>query len=189
MRPVLLAPPAIEPMTLQEAKLYLRIDQADEDELVRGLLVAARLLVEAASGRQWIDQTWRLILDAWPSSGMFRLPVAPARQVTGVRVFSREGAATQLAAAVVALETGADPPALWVTQAVPQPGRFRSGLEIDVLCGFGPTQAALPEGLRQAILCLTARWYEQRGDSPEGMDASLPADVMALMRPHRRVRF
>ena len=122
MRPVLITPPATEPVSLAEAKLYLRIDQDDEDDLIRALVVAARLLVEAASGRMLIDQGWRIVLDRWPAGGVLRLPLSPVRQVTGVRVRDAAGAAAELAASALVLEIGADPPMLRVAQPVPPPG-------------------------------------------------------------------
>lgn len=188
MRAMLIAPPPLEPASLEEAKLYLRIDQDDEDDLVRTFLVAARLLVEAASGRMLIEQSWRIVLDAWPASGVLRLPVSPVHEVLAIRVFDGDGAATTLPNATLALETGADPPALWVERAPLLPGRPRSGIEIDLRCGFGPAASDVPAGLRQAILRLAARWHEERGDASSGPHAGLPADIMALIAPHRQVR-
>ena len=181
MRPVLITPPATEPVSLAEAKLYLRIDQDDEDDLIRALVIAARLLVEAASGRMLIDQGWRIVLDRWPAGGV-------VRQVTGVRVRDAAGAAAELAASAVVLEIGADPPMLRVEQPVPPPGLSSGGIEIDLLVGFGPGPAQTPEGLRQAMLALCARWFERRGDDLDGPAARLPAQVMALVQPHRMMR-
>jgi uncharacterized phiE125 gp8 family phage protein len=188
MRPILLTPPVVEPVTLPEAKLYLRMDSPDEDDLIRALIVAARLLIEAASGRLLINQTWRLVLDAWPVSGTARLPLAPVFQIVTARVFNAQGVPAIVAASALALETGADPPALWIQAAVPGPGRAMAGIEIDVLAGFGGAATAIPEPFRQAILIMVARWFEQRGDTSQRGDARLPADVLALIAPFRRVR-
>jgi uncharacterized phiE125 gp8 family phage protein len=188
MRPILLTPPAAEPVSLAEAKLYLRIDGADEDDLVRALIVAARLLIEAASGKLLIHQTWRFVLDAWPVSGTARLPLGPVSQIIAARVFNALGMPTIVAVSALALETGADPPAIWVQSAVPGPGRAVAGIEIDVLAGFGAAGASVPEPFRQAILMMVARWFEQRGDVAQRGDARLPADVLALITPYRRVR-
>lgn len=188
MRPVLITPPATEPVLLAEAKLYLRIDHDDEDDLIRALVTAARQLVEAASGRMLIDQGWRIVLDRWPAGGVLRLPLSPVRQVTGVRVRDAAGAAAELAASALALEIGADPPMLRVEQSVPPPGLPSGGIEIDLLVGFGPGPAQTPEGLRQAMLALCGRWFERRGDDLDGPAARLPAQVMALVQPHRMMR-
>lgn len=188
MRPILLTPPAAEPVTLADAKLYLRIDTVDEDDLIRTLITASRLLIEAASGRLLIHQTWRLVMDAWPASGTARLPLAPVSQIVAARVFNAQGVPTLVAASALALETGADPPAIWVQASVPGPGRTLAGIEIDLLAGYGAVAAAVPEPFRQAILMMVARWFEQRGDAGQRGDARLPADVMALIAPYRRVR-
>ena len=56
--------PGAEPVTLAEAKDHLRLQHASEDELLAGLIRAAREDVERATGMALIDQTWRLALDA-----------------------------------------------------------------------------------------------------------------------------
>ena len=63
MPSVLLTPPAVEPLTLAEAKSYLRVDTVDEDDTIAALIAAARLLVEAYARRALITQSWRLSLD------------------------------------------------------------------------------------------------------------------------------
>lgn len=49
MLPVLVAGPAVEPVSLADMRLYLRLDGTDEDELVAALIAAARLQIEAAT--------------------------------------------------------------------------------------------------------------------------------------------
>ncbi len=188
MSPILIAPPLAEPVSLAETKLYLKIDVPDEDDLVRTLISAARLLIEAASGRLLIHQTWRLVLDHWPQHGEIRLPLAPVAQVVAARVFDAAGIPQALAPTALELVAGTDPPLMVMATPVPPPGRPRAGIEIDLLAGFGPAAVSVPHALRQAILMLVARWFELRGDVASRGDARLPADVLALLAPFRRAR-
>lgn len=71
---------------------------------------------------------------------------------------------------------------------MPEIGRTHGAIEIDIAVGFGATAAAVPAPLRQAVLRLAARWFEQRGDVA-GRDAqALPVAIAALVAPFRRGR-
>ncbi len=59
----LLAAPAAEAVTLDEAKAHMRIDIADDDAIVTGLIAAARETIENLTGRKLITQKWRVIFD------------------------------------------------------------------------------------------------------------------------------
>src|SRR4051794_5651410 len=69
MRLVLVTPPAAEPVSLAEAKLYLRVVDSAEDSMITNMIAAARLLCEAEVDRSFINTTWDLILDGWPNDG------------------------------------------------------------------------------------------------------------------------
>ena len=56
--------PALEPVTLAEAKAHMRLGHDSEDALIAGLIRAARDEVERTTGTALIDQDWRLALDA-----------------------------------------------------------------------------------------------------------------------------
>ena len=58
--------PATEPVTIEEAKLHLRLDGDDEDTLVGMLISAARSHAEAITRRALITQKWDLYLDTFP---------------------------------------------------------------------------------------------------------------------------
>lgn len=74
----LTTPPAVEPVSIDEAKRHLRIDDDvyDDDDLVSALIAAARSYVEEVCGRSLLTQTWRLALPGFPgATGVLGVPV------------------------------------------------------------------------------------------------------------------
>jgi uncharacterized phiE125 gp8 family phage protein len=188
MTPILLAGPAVEPLTLDEMRLWLRLDSSDEDQLVLALVRAARSAVEQATRRALISQTWRLRLDAWPTDRCVRLPLSPILSLDAVRVFDAAGAPTLANLQNFHIDTSRGAK-LVCDVAPPQPGRIANGLEIDVTAGFGPTPQSVPESLRMAMRLLVAHWYEHRGDAlHEDRVAHLPPGVAAAVTPWRAAR-
>ncbi len=188
MTPLALEPPVTEPVSLAEARLFLRLDQTDEDDLLATLITAGRLMIEAASGRCLIDQQWRIVLDRWPAGGEIRLPLSPVNAIVAARVYDVLGAAQPVAAPALVLDRQADPPLIRIAGEVPEVGRAYGAVEIDVMAGYGATASAVPAPLRQAVLRLAARWFEQRGDVASRDAEALPVEISALVAPYRRMR-
>ena len=186
MIPVLLDGPTVEPVSLAEAKLWLRLDTTDEDDLVRALIVAARLMVEAEIGQVLIGQDWRLVGDAWPAGELIPVRIGRIRSVTGGRTFSADGVATAIAANRFTVFANSEPPAILALDR-PMPGRAYAGIEIDVRLGFGEAASDVPETIRLAIRRLVTLWYENRGDAHDPQ-AGIPPQIRALLRPFRRIR-
>ena len=53
MTSILMIPPAIEPLSLEEAKAFLRVETGDDDALIAALIAAARLHIESQT--HWND--------------------------------------------------------------------------------------------------------------------------------------
>ncbi len=185
MTPILIDGPAVEPVGLPEMRAYLRLEDGAEDDLVAALVKAARRAVEAAAGRVLVESRWRLVLDAWPESGVVPLPVSPLIAVERVRVFDRDGQATDLGADLYEVDVIDDPPRLIVDPRAPAPGRARQGVAIEVRAGYGATSESVPVPLRQAVRLLVTRWFENRVDADPGPP---PPDVGTLIAPYRRMR-
>ncbi len=66
MTAALITAPALEPVSLADAKAHLRLDSDDDDQLITAAIVAARVHVEALTRRLLIEQGWRVYLDQWP---------------------------------------------------------------------------------------------------------------------------
>ena len=186
--PSLITGPAIEVVSLSEAKAWLKIDTTDEDGLLTALITAARLTIEAVSRRLLINQSWRLTLDSWPASISVPVQIGPVQSITALRSYDANNALTNYDVATFLLDKTSMPVRIMpVGQSVPATNRLVAGIEIDLLVGFGPAATDVPQPLRQAILLLTAHLFENRGDMG-GKDGTLPPEIDALVAPYRRPR-
>lgn len=189
MTAALVTPPAIEPVTVAEAKAHLRLDHDADDALLGALVGAARCHVEALARQVLIEQTWRIYRDAWPRDGVVPIALGPLRSVAAVTVYDAAGEPVTLDPAGYDLDAASRPARLTLRGTPPAPGRRLNGVEIDVVAGYGPTGVAVPAPLRQAILMLVARWYEDReGAALGGMPAPVADEVAALVAPYRAAR-
>lgn len=184
MASILLTPPAAEPLSLAEAKAFLRVETADEDALITALIAAGRIHVERQSGLALITQSWRLVLDCWPDNGRIAVRPAPLLALTAARVldFDGEARAIDLRPFVTDASTSTLSFRPWT---LPMPTRIAAGIELDVSTGFGDAAGDVPEPLRQAVRLLVAHWYENRGIVAGTQGPPLPPGAAALVAPYR----
>ncbi len=77
---VLVARPGAEPLQVSEAKLFLKVDISDDDDLIASLITASREYAEKFCRRSFTaGEQWRLSLDHFPlasirDSAYFNLP-------------------------------------------------------------------------------------------------------------------
>ncbi|MFZ0844515.1 MAG: head-tail connector protein [Pseudolabrys sp.] len=186
MSSVLLTAPALEPLSLGEAKAFLRVEHGDDDELIAALAAGSRIHVETQTRRALITQSWRLCADTWPGDGRFPVRPAPLRELTAARVFDFDGNARSIDTQALVPDLGASV-LIFAPWALPQPGRLAAGIELDVTVGYGDAAIDVPEPLRQAIRLLVGHWYENRGLAALGTVTVLPATVATLIAPYRMV--
>jgi uncharacterized phiE125 gp8 family phage protein len=183
---VLTSGPALEPVTVAEAKAHLRVDTTAEDTLIASLILTSRLHLETALGLALMTQSWRLLLDRWPSAAI-EMPLRPLQAIDEVRVLSADGDPTIIATAGYLTDVVSTPPRLVHTGAIwPQPGQAANGIEIDFTAGYGDATADVPAPIRQALLLLVAHWYEHRDPIEVGAaDMPIPGVVADLLAAYR----
>lgn len=163
----IVTPPATEPVSLAEAKLFLRVDHDAEDELIAGLVTAARDLVEQSTGRALVT---RRLLETRDhvKGGPFRCAFAP---VTAVHAVTRDG---------VTLDES-----IWrlAVDAEHLIGAGAGRIAVDYDAGYGADAEDAPEPLRHAIRVIVAALYESRESAPPPTNAAF-----ALIAPYLRVR-
>lgn len=181
----IITPPASEPVSLAEAKLFLRVDHDAEDELIILLVTAAREAVEAAIGRALIARRVRESLDIWvreAAQGAV-LGLGPVTNVVAVRLLADNGSQSVLDPERYRLEGNRDRPRLVFANGVPATLRQIGGIEIEYDCGYAAAAGDLPIALRLATLQIAASLYELR----QG-EGAIPETARALMRPFAPAR-
>ncbi len=182
--------PAVEPLSVIEAKEHLRVDGTSEDTLISSLILTSRLHIEAALGLALITQSWRHFLDRWPKGGEVRIPLRPLQSVSEIRTYDVGGGSTAVATETYVVDAVSNPGRVVPVGGVwPIPGQAANGIEIEFVAGYGDSAADVPAPIRQALLLLVAHWYEHRDPVEIGNPGvAIPAAVSRLLKPYRQAR-
>jgi uncharacterized phiE125 gp8 family phage protein len=155
-----------EPVTLTDAKNWLKIDVSDDDVLLSKLISAARQKCETYTNISMIPRT----VTAWLQIGLdeIRLPYGPVNTLTGVT--NNKGEAIEPSGYVLKYE------------------KFKAldpATEVKAVYTAGDTAEDLQSDFYIAILNQVAWMYEHRGDEA-GQDGLAP-NVINILKPYRRV--
>ena len=167
----LITPPSVEPITLEEAKIFLRIDTDEENTLLESLISAARLYAEKYTTRSFITQTWEMRTRT-VAERLF-LPYPPVQMVESVVV---DGVTVTQDKYILLPEDT-------LYCMTPLYSVTPSGIVITYTAGYGDTPQSVPRDIRQAILITVAGLYENRetgGVSPEARELLKPYRVFQL---------
>jgi len=179
-------PPATEPVTLNEAKDHLRVENTDEDALISGLVSAAREMAEAYTQRQLITATYTMkINDFPPGEAAIPLPRTPLGSVSAITYIDADGSTQTLGTDVY--EVLDDDSEAWV---VLKPGqiwpsaRFEKyeAVTITFTAGYGAIASSVPAAVRSAMLLIIGNLYENRESVVLGtISSTLPMGVKTLL--------
>jgi uncharacterized phiE125 gp8 family phage protein len=184
---ILTTPPALEPVSLAEAKAHLRISHTDDDAYISRIIIAARRQIEARLDTGLLQQSWSYFINRWPECRAITLPLSPVIAVTDVITYSDDDTPATLDPAHYYIDRRNKPPLLALRNDRPSPsaGRRFAGIEVKMTVGYGATATAVPEDIRQALLLTVAAWFADRGENQSGF---LPLMARELIAPYRNTR-
>lgn len=164
--PTIIIPPAVEPITLAQARAQCRVDAdvTDEDDLLQLCIEDATEACEGLLRRPLIERTVERVLDLFPAQEI-ELAYGPVRSIVSVRYIDAAGVQQTLAPAAYVLDTadGVD----WLLPAVgtswPETDGNVSGVRIQYVAGYGPTGASIPRPVRRWLLLTVNHFFENRG--------------------------
>ena len=178
--------PAVEPVTLAEAKAHLRVDTADDDTYITGLVRAAREWVEQYLDRTLVHTQWVMRFDRFPPDGTLdielpRPPMVASGTATAVALtFTYEnGDTATYSTASFRVDRASTPGAVKTLYGQTWPPHLQDDNAISVTwwAGYGPSGSDVPQGVKNAMLLYVHELYEKRGNAepPDAAKALLDA--------------
>lgn len=159
----MLTAPALEPVTLTEAKRHANVVASDDDTFLTALIQAARELVEIDTSRALINQTWELELGDWWTGGL-EVARPPLVSVTHVKYYDADDVLQTLPATHYDVDTRRQPGVIWWDEdhTAPTLSDEANPVLVTYVAGYGSAAAAVPQRAKQAILLLVGHWYRCR---------------------------
>lgn len=182
--------PAIEPITLTEAKLYLRVDNTLEDTLISDLIVSARMSAEYFLKSSLITQAWKIAFDDYLSPEEY-LPMGPVIGIASVIIQNRNGSMQTIDSSLYYLNAAKNRLLMDSPLFALSIGNG-SRIEVTYNTGYGDA-SAVPKPIKQGMLAHIAVMYDNRGasmarDHGEALAMALPQQTIHLYSPFREVR-
>jgi Phage gp6-like head-tail connector protein len=207
--------PTIEPVTIDEAKLHLRVDTSDDDALILGQIKAARRHLEWTYNRAMLTQSLVLTLDSfdsrkWTSEAFYGVSPAtwslglgvtwsmielrpPVQSITSVKYTDPSGVQQTLASSGYAFDPGSEQSTGRIFPALnkiwPAVGLTPAAVSIEFVAGF--TSADLvPEDWKAATKLMLGALYENREEEVVDIrvaSINLKSGLDALMGPYTAV--
>ena len=156
--------PAVEPVSLSEAKSHCRVDSEADDSYIVSLIQAAREWVEAYLDRTLVHTQWTMRLDEFPADDEIELPRPPMATAAG-------------RTAVTITYTLADGSTETLSTSLSTPGEINTiyagtwpsirrddenAVSVTWWAGYGDSGASVPAAIRHAMLMLVGYWYDNR---------------------------
>ena len=180
----LITAPAAEPVSLEIAKNFLRVDHSTDDTLITSLIKAAREKGEELSRRAFITQTLEMSIDAWPRGLEFKLLRPPLQSVTSIKYRDYDNAEHTVNSSTYQVNIKPEPGEI-AFLSLPGDRLLRGDgpILVQYIAGYGDAAANVPERFKNIILSLVAYWYENR------QSQDLPADIKKAFVAERVVWF
>jgi uncharacterized phiE125 gp8 family phage protein len=201
--------PTLDLVALAEAKAHCRVTVPDDDALIAGYILAARVHCERHTGRSFVNQTYDLTFDNdWPYSlacgfdvdvrrlrisqavPQIIIPVVPLVSVTSINYLDKDGISQLLASSEYRVITRSQVARGWIEPAWgvtwPQVRYLSEAITVRFVAGHGTQAGSHPylNVFRQAMLLLIGHWYENREAVNVGSSVTeFPLGVASLLQP------
>lgn len=188
-----------EPITVDDAKAYLRVETTADDTLICALIHAARFSAESYLGRPILATTRTLYFDGWPSERMpwwdgvregaigrdqqrfLDLRLGGITSIGHVKTYDDADTATTMPSTDYYVDTERGRIHLRSGKTWPAATRVANAIEVSVTLGYADA-AVVPRPIKQGLLVHVAALYENR-ENPV-----IPEPCKAFYQPYRVLR-
>lgn len=173
----LVTAPAVLPITVEEAKLHLRVAHNDDDIFIYSLISAATDYAQEVTKRQIITATYDLKLDGFPAGSEYCMdpegwgyigteivvPKPPLASVTSITYVDTAGATQTCGTGIYTVDTSEEPGRIRLAynQTWPSTREQRGCVTVRYVCGYGGP-GSVPDALKAAIKLYVSHLYEYR---------------------------
>ena len=200
--------PTIEPISIEEAKEHLRLDDDIDDIPVLTVIKAARLWAEKYTGRAFITRTVQQYLDSTASildplyegirtgietraySNYIELAASPVISVTSINYYNDSDTQSTWATSNYYVDNVNDLGRIYLRDGgtFPTDLRAANGLEINYTAGYGTSRSDIPSDIKLAMLQYMTFAYEHRGEQEGGTPPMPPKILNTLLSPYKIMR-
>ena len=186
--------PAVEPVSLGEAKVQARVDTEADDAYIQSLIAVARQYVEDILDITLLTTVWEVSYDLFPVWTIV-LP-RPMLQSANITVTYRLGdgatSTKSSAAGDFQVDTRTVPGRIYPNWSDTWPGvrGDENSVVVNFTAGFGDDGSSVPPIYKHLIMMLVAHWYDSRqivspgtyGTIPKTFDTLLAAADLGVFR-------
>lgn len=175
--------PVASPVTIEDARLHLDLDDNYYDSQLDILIDVARRRVEQDTRRSLITQTHVLSMDTFPSNGIIELPTAPVQSVTSVTYVDTNDATQTLSASTYSVDSNNTPSRIVINddESFPTVRAHYDDIKVTYVSGYGSTVASVDPVAKFAILMLVSHLFNSPSVTAHGSVNIVPVGYESLI--------
>lgn len=175
--------PVASPVTIEDARLHLDLDDNYYDSQLDILIDVARRRVEQDTRRSLITQTHVLSMDTFPSNGIIELPTAPVQSVTSVTYVDTNDATQTLSASTYSVDSNNTPSRIVINddESFPTVRAHYDDIKVTYVSGYGSTVASVDPVAKFAILMLVSHLFNSPSVTSHGSVNIVPIGYESLI--------
>tara|TARA_R110001583_G_scaffold64231_9_gene186865 strand:- start:628 stop:1215 length:588 start_codon:yes stop_codon:yes gene_type:complete len=173
--------PVSSPVTVEDARLHLDLDDNYYDSQLDRLIDVARRRVEQDTRRSLVTQTHVLSMDTFPTNGIIELPTAPIQSVTSVTYVDTNDATQTFTE--FTLDSNNTPSRLVLNdgESFPTVRAHYDDVKVTYVSGYGSTVASVDPVAKFAILMLVSHLFNSPSVTAHGSVNIVPIGYESLI--------